>query len=148
MDDFARLFFNKQIKLNFIDAYYSKKSKDAILPWHTDQAYHGEHKVLNFNHPEKFFLKIFIYLTDVSANNGCMSYVPGSHKFGHAIRKAIYEKKIPYQPYWHLKDFKKILKDNLDFFHNSFEPEVIKKFFKDTDVDNDDNEEYDAGSQK
>ena len=38
-----------------------------------------------------------------------MSYVPGSHKFGHAIRKAIYEK-IPYQPYWHLKILKKYLK--------------------------------------
>ena len=24
------------------------------------QAYHGEHKVLNFNHPEKFFKNIYI----------------------------------------------------------------------------------------
>lgn len=140
LDDFAKLFFNNQIKLNFIDAYYSKKSKNAILPWHTDQAYHGEKNILNFNHPEKFFLKIFIYLTDVSANNGCMSYVPGSHKFGYAIRKAIYEKKIPYQPYWDINDFKKILKDNLNFFQNSFDPEVINKFLKDTDgLENDDN---------
>ena len=80
-----------------------------------------------------------------------MSYVPGSHKFGHVQEKAIYEKNS-LSTRWHLKDFKKILKDNLDFFHNSFEPEAIKKFFKDTDgLDNDDknlNKTYFAILQK
>ena len=67
-----------------------------------------------------------------------MSYVPGSHKFGHAIRKAIYEKNS-LSTLLASKRFAKNIKDNLDFFHNSFEPEVIKKFFKDTDgLDNDD----------
>jgi hypothetical protein len=133
LDNLAKLFFNKQIKLNFIDAYYSKKSDKTILPWHTDQAYHGQTNVINLNHPERFFLKIFIYLTDVSANNGCMSYVPGSHKLGFAIRKAIYEKKIPYQPYWSLKEFKKIINDNLNFFQNYLnDPEIIKIFLDST----------------
>ena len=139
LDFFARSFFESQVKLKFIDAYYSKKSDSAILPWHTDQAYHGEKNVINFNNPKNFFLKVFIYLTDVSANNGCMSYVPGSHKLGYAIRKAIYEKKIPYQPYWSLKDFKKILKDNLSFFESFIdEPQLIRNFFNDTnELEND-----------
>ena len=140
LDNFAKLFFKKNVKLNFIDAYYSKRSQMAILPWHTDQAYHGEKNIKNFNHPEKYFLKIFIYLTDVSANNGCMSYIPGSHKLGYLIRKAIYEKKIDYQPYWSLNDFTKILKDNLNFFENSSDPKLLKKFFNDVeDLENDDN---------
>ena len=41
-----------------------------------------------------------------------MSYVQGSHKIGYAIRKAIYEKKIHYQPYWSIKDFKQIITVN------------------------------------
>ena len=64
------------------------------MPWHTDQAYSGKIDVSNFNNPDGFFLKIFIYLTDVGPDDGCMSYVQGSHKIGYAIRKAIYEKKF------------------------------------------------------
>ncbi len=131
LDRLAANFFCKKIKLNFIDAYYSKKSELAILPWHTDQAYHGKREITEFNHPDKFFLKIFIYLTDVSPNNGCMSYVPGSHKIGFAIRKAIYNKKIPYQPYWSLRDFKKILNDNQTYFLDYFkDTNLIDDFFK------------------
>ena len=52
-----------------------------------------------FNNPDDFYLKFFIYLTDVSSNNGCMSYIPKSHKIGYEIRKAIYNKEISYQPY-------------------------------------------------
>ena len=65
--------------------------------------------------------------------------MPGSHKLGYAIRKAIYEKKIPYQPYWSLKDFKKILKDNLSFFESFIdEPQLIRNFFNDTnELEND-----------
>ena len=66
------------------------------------KTYDGSAEVINnkFNIPKKFFLKFFIYLTDVTRNNGCMSYIPESHKIGFEIRKAIYEKKINYQSYW------------------------------------------------
>jgi hypothetical protein len=131
----ANNFFENKSKLSYIDAYYSKKSKQDVLPWHTDQAYAGKRDVLVFNHPDKFFLKIFIYLTDVDPDNGCMSYLPSSHKIGYAIRKAIFEKHIDYQPYWSLRDFKKIVLNNRKYFENYFKTsEVIENFFKQTEI--------------
>ena len=131
---FADSFFGKRSNLYFIDAYYSKISKQAILPWHTDQAYHGKKDVNKFNNPDNFFLKIFIYLTDVGPNNGCTSYIPGSHKIGYAIRKSIYENKISYQPYWSLEDFKKILSDNRKYFDNYFgSSQLLNDFFSKTE---------------
>ena len=87
------------------------------------------------------FLKIFIYLTDVGPDDGCMSYVQGSHKIGYAIRKAIYEKKIHYQPYWSIKDFKQIITVNKKHFDNYFEgTNVLDSFFNKTkDLEKDDN---------
>ena len=83
LDEIAQNFFNKKTKLSFIDGYFSKIEKKDIIPWHTDQAYSGEKKVeVKFNNPDTFYLKFFIYLTKVSSNNGCMSYIPGSHKIG------------------------------------------------------------------
>ena len=61
MEDLANEFFEKKSELRFIDAYYSKISNEDVLPWHTDQAYSGEKYVNNFNDPDKFYLKIFIY---------------------------------------------------------------------------------------
>ena len=90
------------------------------MPWHTDQAYSGKIDVSNFNNPDGFFLKIFIYLTDVGPDDGCMSYVQGSHKIGYAIEKQ-YMKKIHYQPYWSIKDFKQIITVNKKHFDNYFE---------------------------
>ena len=111
------------------------------MPWHTDQAYSGKIDVSNFNNPDGFFLKIFIYLTDVGPDDGCMSYVQGSHKIGYAIRKAIYEKKIYYQPYWSIKDFKQIITVNKKYFDNYFEgTNVIDSFFNKTkDLEKDGN---------
>lgn len=132
-NDISDSFFSKKSKLYFTDAYYSKASKSAILPWHTDQAYHGELNVSKFNSPDSFFLKFFIYLTDVGPDNGCMSYVEGSHKLGYAIRKSIFEKKISYQPYWSLKDFRKILSKNRSYFDNYFsDKKILDDFFEKT----------------
>ena len=134
LDDLADEFFGKTSKLSFIDAYYSKISKQDVLPWHTDQAYLGEKEVTSFNDPDGFFLKIFVYLTDVGPDDGCMSYIKGSHKIGYAIRKGIFEKKISYQPYWSIKDFKKIISDNKNYFENYFEnSKIIENFFNQTE---------------
>ena len=75
-----------------------------------------------------FFLKIFIYLTDVGPDDGCMSYVQGSHKIGYAIRKAIYEKNsLP--AILGIKDFKQIITVNKKYFDNYFEgTNVIDSF--------------------
>ena len=88
-----------------IDGYYNSTNdnKDKpVIPWHTDQAYSGSQlkDIKKFVNPNDYTLKFFIYLTDVYKNNGCMSYIPGSHKITYLIRKGIYEKKLDYAPYW------------------------------------------------
>lgn len=140
----ANEFFEKKSKLSFVDAYYSKISKQDVLPWHTDQAYSGKKDVTNFNNPDGFFLKIFVYLTDVGPDDGCMSYIKGSHKIGYAIRKAIFEKKISYQPYWSIKDFKKIIIDNKKYFENYFKnSQILENFLIQTkNLENDNKKVY------
>lgn len=137
LDKIAKEFFNKQVKLAQIDGYYSKVSNKEILPWHTDKAY-AEKKISEekFIHPEDISLKFFIYLTNVSPNNGCMSYIPKSHKIGYAIRSAIYNKEIPYHPYYHIKDFAEIIKINKNFFINKLGSEMIENFLVETKIEN------------
>ena len=70
-------------------------------------------------------------MTDVSSKNGCMSYIPGSHKIGFAIRKGIFEKKIEYQPYWNLIDLRNLVKKNKKYLSNFFgENFFSREFFK------------------
>ena len=147
--NFSNNFFGKKSKLRYIDAYYSKISNKEILPWHTDQAYSGKMNISNFNNPNDFFLKIFVYLTDVGPGNGCMSYIPESHKIGYAIREGIFNRRINYQPYWRLKDFKKIIYDNLVYFENYFkDSNILHNFLKKTDdllkLDSNDSYSYEA----
>ena len=64
-----------------------------------------------------------------------MSYIPGSHKIGYAIRSAIYKKHIKYQPYWSIRDFKQIVVDNKEYFTNYFNnSEIINNFLKEADL--------------
>ena len=117
----ANEIFGRESHLRFIDGYYSKKSEKEIIPWHVDQAYQGdEKKSKNFVNPDHYFLKFFIYLTDVKSENGCTSYIPKSHKIAYALRKGIFKNKIEYQPYWSLQDFRKIIskKENITFLKN------------------------------
>jgi hypothetical protein len=133
----ANQFYNKKSYLKFIDAYYSPISNKNIINWHTDQAYHGNLNPKKYVNPDHFFLKIFIYLTDVTSQNGCMSYIPESHKIGYAIRKGIFENKIAYKPYWHLNDFRKIIteSDNSEFFSDYFKDQehILKDFLRKTE---------------
>lgn len=129
--------FEKKSYLNFIDGYFSPISNKPVLPWHTDQAYHGaEKKTLGFVNPDHFYLKIFIYLTDVNTNNGCMSYIPFSHKVGYAIRKGIFEEKIKYKPYFTLKEFRDFIKhkDNYNYIKDQIQNDtLIEKFLLKTE---------------
>ena len=89
--------------------------------------------------PDHFFLKFFIYLTDVATDDGVMNYIPESHKIGYAIRKGVFEGKIPYQPYWNLKDFRKLVfkKENESYFHNYFKDKsLIDRFLSRTEFIN------------
>jgi hypothetical protein len=117
----ASQFFGEASYLKFIDGYYSPISNKDVLPWHTDQSYEGDEKnQTGYVNPDHGHLKFFIYLTKVSSNNGCMSYIPKSHKIGYAIRKGVYEGQLKYQPYFTIKDFRNfiLLKENASYVKN------------------------------
>lgn len=134
---FADQYFSNISFLSYVDAYYNKISNKNIIPWHTDQAYNGEVTPKKIENPNNYYLKFFLYLTDIEPDNGCMAYIPGSHKIGYAIRKGIYEKKILYSPYWHLKDIRKIIlkKENQMYFNEYFKKNlnVLKTFLDNTE---------------
>lgn len=101
----------KKIELFAIDSYKSKINTGMVIPWHTDQAYSGRHNITEneFVDPDKSALKFFFYLTNVDSDNGCLGYIPGSHKISYALKKIILEKKINYSPYWNLEDYRKLI---------------------------------------
>ena len=109
LDKFASIFFGERAELTMLDAYHNPISENDILPWHSDQAYSGKLNVEKINSPDLFYIKFFFYLTNVSPNNGCTSYIPGSHKITYAVRSCLYEKKIEYQPFWMIKDLVNII---------------------------------------
>ena len=79
-------------------------------------------------------LNFFFYLTDVSSDNGCLSYIPKSNKIAYALKKGIYEGAIKYTPYWRLSDFRKTIKikENYDFIKNIVGESVISEFLNTT----------------
>ena len=74
-----------------------------------------------------------------------MNYIPESHKIGYAIRKGIFEGKISYQPYWELKDFRKLVskKENDNYFQNYLKDKgLIDKFLSKTEFINKNEDEH------
>lgn len=141
--------FKKKSYLKFIDGYHSPVSNVDVLPWHTDQAYHGNEKnYKGFVNPDHAHLKIFIYLTEIGPNNGCMSYIPCSHKIGYAIRKGIFENILKYSPYFTLNEFRNFLikKENMEYIDKYYRDQnLVKKFLEKTKFaeENKDTEEFD-----
>ena len=80
----------RKTKLVSIDSYFSEVSSSKVLDWHVDQAYSGNLKPKQFLNPDHSALKYFIYLTDVSSNNGCLGYIPGSHKILYFLKLGIF----------------------------------------------------------
>ncbi len=110
-DKISKNFFGKKEKINMIDGYVSKKSNVNIIDWHCDQPYYEEK--LYSNRHDKRNLKFFIYLTDVETDNGCLAYIPKSHKIVYLVKKMIFEKKIEQCPFKNLKECRDfILKPN------------------------------------
>ena len=137
MNLISNLLFEKNSHLKMIDGYCSPISDKEVLPWHCDQAYTGEKEVKHFNNPDHFNYKFFIYLTNVGRNNGCTSYIKGSHKITYALRKGIFEKKINYQPYWSLNDLIKTIKieANYNYIKNFLGSEKeLEEFFKQSEI--------------
>ena len=76
--------FKCKSRLAFVDGYCLKRGKEIF--WHSDGILKNSFK------PDK--LLIFIYLTKVSQDNGCMGYISKSHKIMKQIKKGMIEKKI------------------------------------------------------
>ena len=115
----------RKTKLVSIDSYFSKVSSSKVLDWHVDQAYSGDLKPKQFLNPDHCALKYFIYLTDVSSNNGCLGYIPGSHKILYFLKLGILNDKIKYKPYWKLSDLRNIVQD--DYYRNYLETKIKKE---------------------
>ena len=114
-------FFNKKENIHMIDGYVSKKSNVNIIDWHCDQPYYQEK--INLNLHDKRSLKFFIYLTDVDSDNGCLAYIPKSHKIVYLVKKMIFEKKIKQHPFKHLEECRNFIT----------EPENLKKILKESE---------------
>ena len=143
----ANSVFQTRSYLKFIDGYHSPISDKDVLPWHTDHAYHGDEKNYSeFVNPDHFHLKFFIYLTDVDSNNGCMSYIPESHKIGYAIRKGIFTKKLKFIPYFTLKEFRDFImyENNIQYLESEIgDRNLINDFLKKTAFIEKQKESYD-----
>jgi hypothetical protein len=126
----AKGILGKNVYLDTIDGYVSKISSNPVLDWHVDQAYSGRTDVTEFSDPDHSSIKFFIYLTDVHSKNGCMGYIPLSHKIAYFLKKGILNKKIDYTPYWSLKDFRNkiIQKKTYEFISNYIKKEKINDF--------------------
>ena len=150
LNELSNTYFKKKTYLRYIDAYCNEVNDKEIIPWHTDQAYGDDSAAYaaykakeshtdEYINPDHFLLKFFIYLTDVSPNNGVLCYIPESHKVGYAIRKGIFEGKLPFQRYWHLKDFRKLVtkKENENYFKNYFKDQgLIDRFLSNSEFIN------------
>ena len=127
LESIAKNYFKDDVSLVMIDGYYNPISDKPILKWHHD-CWRDE-KV----HPDEYSLKIFIYLTEVGKNNGCMSYIHKSHLICDAIRRGIYEKKLKFGPYRMLEEFRKFItnKENYSVIKNLMEnPSIVDEFLE------------------
>ena len=125
--------FKKESYNNMIDCYFSPISNLNILPWHIDLAYSGKNEISlsDIYHPDAFTIKFFIYLTPVGPNNGCTSYIPGSHKITYALRKGIKNKILNYEPHWSLEQLLNFIKKNIKYFENYFKgTDILNNFLK------------------
>ncbi|WP_440926968.1 phytanoyl-CoA dioxygenase family protein, partial [Candidatus Pelagibacter sp.] len=134
LKNIANNVLGQKTKLTSIDSYFSKKSNKNVIDWHVDQAYSGRLNVENFVNPNFAALKFFVYLTSVDSDNGCLGYIPKTSKIAYQLKKDIYNKEIKYRPYWSLKDFRNVIKDesyrkNLE---KKIDPNEIESFLNST----------------
>ena len=70
----AEQILGPEVELWFDHAIYKPPHHGAETPWHQDEAYHDpklEHDALD----------IWVPLQDVDESNGCMHFIPGSHRW-------------------------------------------------------------------
>lgn len=110
LKNIAEKIFKDKAELCGIDFYYNQQSNEPVLDWHCDTANSGKKDVKKFINEEDYAIKFFFYLTDVSADNGCLSYIPKSNRITYALKKGIFEGKLDYTPYWSLQDYREAIK--------------------------------------
>jgi ectoine hydroxylase-related dioxygenase (phytanoyl-CoA dioxygenase family) len=137
LNSIANKYFVNKSSLISVDGYYAPISNQKVLDWHCDMSNSNREQLVDFDtiNPYVRSLKFFIYLTDVSSNNGCMSYIPLSNKIAYTLKKGILENKINYKKFQFLKDFRKIIseKNNYDYLKENLEDEnILDKFLEDT----------------
>ena len=84
---------------NNIDTYFNDISLDPVLDWHCDLSNKSMFKKGKIVNPDMVSIKFF-YLNDVYSENGCLSYIPGSHRVVKELGKLIFNKDIDYDYYW------------------------------------------------
>lgn len=130
LKEIAEEILEAKVKLTRIDHYWSPKSEKPVIQWHIDNAYSGRENIKNFVKPDQNAIKFFFYLSDVSSDNGCLSYIPKSHKIAYALKEGIYNGNIEYQTYWTLSDFRKIIliKENYNYIKKTVDENLITEF--------------------
>lgn len=87
--EFASEYLNGDVHLDHVMSIESPPSSEAITPWHTDANSDDEHE-------DFFSLKFFIYMNDISPENGAFAYLRGSHRAVTIVRRGIFRKEIPF----------------------------------------------------
>lgn len=98
--------------LTNIDTYFNDISLDPVLDWHCDLSNKSMFKKGKIVNPDMVSIKFFFYLNDVYSENGCLSYIPGSHTVVKELGKLIFNKDIDYDYYWSLKALTDLVKKN------------------------------------
>ena len=130
LNKIADKIFNAPSRLLRVDCYISSPSNEPVLQWHLDNAYSGRTDVKKFVHPQKNSIKFFFYLTDVGTENGCLGYIPYSHKIAFFLKEGIYLKLLNYTPYWKLGDFRKaiLIEENYKYILSKINSNILEKF--------------------
>jgi hypothetical protein len=135
-----------------IDTYYNDISSEPVLDWHCDLSNKHMFKFGKIINPEMVSIKFFFYLTNVYTDNGCLSYIPGSHKLVRELGRLIYKREIDYEYYWSLKDLTALIKRNdiRKKLEKNLDNEVIETFINNSDkiLIQEQNEIFDLGAKK
>jgi hypothetical protein len=136
LNEIANNIFDDESKLSGIDFYYNQKSDKPVLDWHCDTAYSGSKDIKKYLKEDNFSIKFFFYLSDVFADNGCLSYLPGSHKITNILKKGIYNNSIMYTPYWNVIQYKNTIlkKDNYKYILKNVEKSFFDKILNEIDL--------------
>ncbi len=87
--EFASRYMSGEVHLDHVLSIESPPSPKAITAWHTDANSEGLHE-------DFFTLKFFIYLNDITVDNGAFAYLRGSHRLVTNLRRGINQQMIPY----------------------------------------------------